>query len=236
MSLITDGITHTFAWNTQGQLLAVTTNGVPAKSYTYDPLGRRLSTTTLTHSGTDASTQFSTVYHVYDGGHCAADISPSGHPLRIYTWGAGIDNLLAVTTINGASTNTYYAITDHLNTVHALVDESGTPAATYTYDAWGNVLSSTINSSLLAINSLRYLWQGREYSHATGLYNFRARWYNPDWGRWLSKDPIGLEGGLNLYVFCANDPVNRTDPAGLEAGFGSYDMAGLHQLYFSNDS
>ena len=46
------------------------------------------------------------------------------------------------------------------------------------------------------------------------LYNFRARWYDSNIGRWLSKDPIGLEGGLNLYVFCGNDPVNFVDPDG----------------------
>ena len=46
------------------------------------------------------------------------------------------------------------------------------------------------------------------------LYNFRARWYDSGIGRWLSKDPIGLEGGLNLYVFCGNDPVNFVDPNG----------------------
>lgn len=58
------------------------------------------------------------------------------------------------------------------------------------------------------------LSQGREYSWATGLYYFRARWYDPVTGRWLSNDPIGISGGLNQYVFCANNPVNRTDPLG----------------------
>jgi RHS repeat-associated protein len=95
------------------------------------------------------------------------------------------------------------------------VDASGNIAASYAFSAWGEVLSTTINSSLLTISSLRYLWQGREYSHATGLYNFRARWYDPVTGRWLSKDPIGLEGGLNLYVFCDDDPINWRDPWGL---------------------
>ncbi len=61
----------------------------------------------------------------------------------------------------------------------------------------------------------RYLWQGREYSWSTGLYSFRARWYDPLTGRWLSPDPIGISGGLNLYVFCGNSPVNFRDPWGL---------------------
>jgi len=75
------------------------------------------------------------------------------------------------------------------------------------YDAWGNLLSHSRTNELTNF-SLRFLFQGREFSFATGLYNFRARWYDPQSGRWLSKDPIGLEGGLNLYAFCGNDPVN----------------------------
>jgi RHS repeat-associated protein len=195
------------SWDTQGQLLSAKTNNVIAESYTYDPLGRRLSTT-------DSS---GTVWHVYDGGHCAADVDASGQPLRAYTWGPGIDNLLAVTVFSPDATNTCYAVKDHLGSVHALIDSSGTVAATYTYDAWGNVLSH-FRTPELSNFSLRFLWQGREYSWATGLYNFRARWYSPELGRWLSPDPIGLEGGLNLYEFCGNDPVNFVDPYGLWAG------------------
>jgi len=61
----------------------------------------------------------------------------------------------------------------------------------------------------------RFLFQGREYDYDTALYYFRARWYEPETGRWLSPDPIGISGGLNLYVFCGNDPVNYIDPSGL---------------------
>ena len=61
----------------------------------------------------------------------------------------------------------------------------------------------------------RYRFQCREWSAATGLVNFRMRWYDAETGRWLSKDPIGLSGGLNLYAFCGNDAMCRTDPSGL---------------------
>ncbi|MBQ9432012.1 MAG: RHS repeat-associated core domain-containing protein, partial [Kiritimatiellae bacterium] len=190
------------AWNLQRQLVSVSTNGVFAESYAYDPLGRRVSTTDI--SGT--------VYHAYDGIHCVADLAPDGRLLRAYTWGAGVDNLLAVTFYNGESTNTLSAVTDPLGTVHALVDASGTITVSYTYDSWGNLLSASGSDSLIA--SLRFTWQGREYSHAAGLYNFRARWYDPAAGRWFSKDPIGLEGGLNLYEAFGNNPVCFRDPLG----------------------
>ena len=93
---------------------------------------------------------------------------------------------------------------------------NGATVARYEYDAWGDVRSETV--SVPALTGNRYLFQGREYSHATGFCNCRARWYDPATGRWLSKDPIGLSGGLNLYEFCGNDPVDFSDPAGLDVG------------------
>jgi RHS repeat-associated protein len=111
-------------------------------------------------------------------------------------------------------------VNDHLGSVLALVDSSGSVVESYQYDAWGNVLG-VYDSSNQPINESsignRYLWQGREYSWKTGLYYFRARWYDPVTGRWLSNDPIGISGGLNQYVFCADDPVNCVDPTGLDA-------------------
>jgi len=152
-------------------------------------------------------------------GKCVADLDADGNPLRSYLWGQGIDNLLAVTVYagNGGTTSVssvYYAIKDHLGSVHALVDESGNAALTVRYDAWG---TPQVSSFIPHPSSFpfRYLFQGREYSFATGLYNFRARWYEPRLGRWLSNDPIGISGGLNLYAFCGNDPVNYVDPWGL---------------------
>ena len=123
--------------------------------------------------------------------------------------GEGIDNLLAVK-IGG---NVYYPLTDIQGTVWGYADYSGDVVARWTYDAWGNVLSESCAVPSLA--SVRYRFQGREWSAATGLINFRMRWYDAETGRWLNKDPIGLSGGLNLYVFCEDDPANGQDALGL---------------------
>ncbi len=80
------------------------------------------------------------------------------------------------------------------------------------YDAWGNIISAT--STVLALATNRYRFQGREWSAVTGLTNFRMRWYDAETGRWLSKDPIGLSGGLNLYAFCGDNPIQHADPLG----------------------
>jgi RHS repeat-associated protein len=63
--------------------------------------------------------------------------------------------------------------------------------------------------------ALRFRWAGREYDQETGLYYLRARYYDPQLGRFLSEDPAGIAGGLDLYTFVGDDPVNRTDPSGL---------------------
>ena len=188
-------------WNGQYQLVSVLTNGVFAEGYAYDALGRRVSTTT----------QEGTVRHVYDNNwQVVADVGTNGNIIASYVWGEGIDNLLAVK-VGDAS---YYPLTDIQGTVWGYIDSQNNIVARWQYDAWGNVVDEEIASTATALASLRFRFQGREWSAATGLINFRMRWYDAEPGRWLSKDPIGLNGGLNLYAFCGNNPINCTDPSG----------------------
>ena len=188
-------------WNSQYQLVSVSTNGVFAESYAYDALNRRVLTTTLE----------GTTRHIYDNNwQVIADIDEQGSVIALYVWGEGIDNLLAVA-IGGA---TYYPLTDIQGTVWGYVDSQNNVVARWQYDAWGNVLSEYVTPSAAALATLRYRFQGREWSAATGLINFRMRWYDAETGRWLSKDPIGLSGGLNLYAFCGGDPADCRDPDG----------------------
>ncbi len=217
----TGGYSHeqALSWNSKYQLTSVSTSGVPCESYAYDAAGQRA----YYASGTITN------WLVYDGAQVVAEVDATGTLLKSYTWGPGIDNLLAYT-IHDAGTNvynapasTYYALTDHLGTVHALADESGTIVESYSYDAWGRVLGvHDANGTPLSESAVgnNYLWQGRWYSWHTGLYYFRARWYDPVTGRWLSKDPIGIGGGLNQYAAFGNNPVNFRDPDGLLAKEG----------------
>jgi len=187
-------------WNGQYQLVSISTNGVFAEGYAYDAMGRRVSTTTLEGA----------VRHVYDDSwQCLADIDENGNVICSYVWGEGIDKLLAVK-IGGES---YYPLIDIQGTVWGYADSANNVAARWTYDVWGNVLSEFCTVSSLA--SVRYRFQGREWSHATCLMNFRMRWYDSNTGRWLSKDPIRLNGGLNLYAFCGGVPNVHRDPQGL---------------------
>src|SRR4030095_1176890 len=64
-------------------------------------------------------------------------------------------------------------------------------------------------------NLTRYTYTGREFDSDTGLYYYRARWYDPQVGRFISEDPIGLAGGINQFAYVGNNPQNGTDPSGL---------------------
>ncbi|MDY6868571.1 MAG: RHS repeat-associated core domain-containing protein, partial [Chloroflexota bacterium] len=88
-----------------------------------------------------------------------------------------------------------------------------------------------INSSGTSSNKLKYT--GRELDSETGLYYYRARYYDPEVGRFLSEDPLGFEAGINFYVYCKNNPVNFNDPSGhladilIDAAFIGYDIYSL---------
>ena len=139
-------------WNSQYQLVSVSTNGAFAESYAYDALSRRVSTTTLE----------GTTRHVYDNNwQCIADIDEQGNVVASYVWGEGIDKLLAVT-IGGA---TYYALTDIQGTVWGYVDEYNNIAARWQYDAWDNVLDEEVSVPMLA--RLRYRSLGKAKMMAT---------------------------------------------------------------------
>ena len=191
-------------WNSQYQLVSVATNGVFAESYEYDALGRRVATANME----------GTTRHVYDDNwQVVADIDANGNVIASYVWGDGIDHLLAVN-VGGAS---YYPLTDVQGTVWGYVDSQNNVVARWRYDAWGNVVDEYVAPSSAALARLRYRFQCREWSAATGLIHFRMRWYDSETGRWLSKDPIRLSGGLNQYAFCGNNPISSRDSLGLSS-------------------
>ena len=203
-------------WNSQYQLVSVSTNGVFAEGYEYDALGRRASTTTLG----------GTTRHVYDDRwQVIADIDENNNVLVSYVWGEGIDNLLAVK----IGSNSYYPLADIQGTIWGYVDSQNNVVACWQYDAWGNVVDEFV--IIPALSKLRYRFQCREWSAATGLINFRMRWYDVETGRWLSKDPIGMNGGLNLYAFCAGSPILSVDPTGEHWAAVALGVGGAYLAY-----
>ena len=130
----------------------------------------------------------------------------NGLPVRYYIWGAR--GLLAQVETNGA---VYYFHADEQGSTLALTDTNGAVVAEYAYSPYGEVLDQTGGVET------PYTFGGGygAYHEGGSLYYIKARYYEADLRRWLSKDPIGLSGGLNLYTFCRNNPVNFIDPWGL---------------------
>nr|VFK45843.1 MAG: RHS repeat-associated core domain-containing protein [Candidatus Kentron sp. TC] len=98
---------------------------------------------------------------------------------------------------------------DHNKSVTGLSAHEGSLLETIGYEAFGNVAASTGESR----NRLRYT--GREQDAGTGLYYYRARYYDPEVGRFLTEDPLGFEAGINFYRYVDNNPVNFNDPSGM---------------------
>jgi RHS repeat-associated protein len=128
-----------------------------------------------------------------------------------YAQGAGVDQPLAIW---HAGQVAYYQA-DGLGSITSLTDANGSPLATYTYDAFGR---TTATGPLF--NPFQYT--GRDWDQETGLYYYRARYYDPNTGRFISEDPIRFWGGIDFYKYVDNSPVDAIDPSGEQKFYGNW--------------
>jgi RHS repeat-associated protein len=168
--------------------------------FAYDPFGRRIEKKTTSPQGVNITR------YVYDHQDIILELDGSGTIGNRYLHGPGVDEPLAL----NQGGRTYYYHADGLGSIAALTDERGRVVQDYQYDSYGNLHDRQ--------NRVKqpYTYTGREYDRETGLYYYRARYYDAQIGRFITKDPIGFAGGdVNLYGYVLNNPINLVDPWGL---------------------
>jgi RHS repeat-associated protein len=133
-----------------------------------------------------------------------AEYDNSGILLASYSHGAEIDNVISMRKNN----KSYYYLTDGLGSITSIIDHSESQANTYLYDSYGSVIQKTESVSN------PYGYTGRRLDDESGLMYYRARYYSPDIGRFITADPIGFLAGINLYTYSSNNPISYTDPTG----------------------
>ena len=204
-------------WNAENQLKRVLKNAVEQARFAYDPMRRRVEkiaggmTTTFT----------------YDLGNILR-LAGGGTTLK-YIHGPAVDEPLA--SDDGSVLSYLHA--DALGSVTRTTDANAAVLLSRRYDAWGQVESGATTSG--------YAFTGREWDSEANLHYYRARYYDPKIGRFISEDPIGVADDINRYAYVGNSPTNRVDPTGLWAagvggGAGAALVPPLPMMGFTGDA
>jgi RHS repeat-associated protein len=179
-----------------------------AAEYTYDVFGRRIAKTVDSDGAGPQAAE--TTRFVYDGDHAWADFDENGNAISHYLYGDELDDLLAR---ERSGEGTAWYLTDRLGTVRDIADASGTLINHIEYDSFGNVIGESNPAA-----GDRFKFTGRELDSETGLYYYRARYYDSVTGRFLAEDPMGFDAGdTNFYRYVGNAPTNYWDPLGRTA-------------------
>ncbi|WP_347258184.1 RHS repeat-associated core domain-containing protein [Methylocaldum sp.] len=208
-----DGAATPYSYDFEGQLQsngATTFSFDPAHrltgrgttSYTYDGVGNRIR---ATRNGTVTK-------YVYDAaGNLLAEADQNNTIKRYYIHGLGLTALVE------AQTNALYVYHfDGTGHTVALSNAGQQTVNTYAYDPYGRLMATTT-----VPQPFQYAGQVGVMAEGDNLYYMRARYYDAHIGRFISEDPIGFEGGLNLYAYVGGNPVTLVDPSGLSPSEGA---------------
>jgi RHS repeat-associated protein len=232
-NLLDDG-SKTYAWDIFNRLISVTTADVRI-AFSYDAQGRRVSKEV--DLGNDGSVESETVYS-YSGWNCIEEqiIENGVQATKVYAWGndlsgtvqgaGGVGGLLAVTD----GTGMYSAASDANGNITAYFGDNGEIVAEYDYTPFGSILSSSGEMA----DEFAYRFSTKPYDEETELYYYGYRYYSPELGRWVSRDPISDLASMtaflstdelsvlaknfelaHLYRFVENNPVRKWDYKGL---------------------
>jgi RHS repeat-associated protein len=200
---------RTYTYDAENRLVAVHLGGELVASYAYDALHRR-----VRKNMPSAVTQY-----IYDDHYRVLEERDADEVVTAeYVYAEWIDD--AVLMHRGEQT--YYFHRDVVGSVVAVTDEAGLVVEQYAYDAYGRPLVRDADGVVLDGSAIGnpYMFTGRRYEPEIGCYYFRARFFDPQRGRFLQRDPLGLAAGTNLYQYVSSQPTVSVDPLGLiEPGF-----------------
>jgi RHS repeat-associated protein len=213
-----------YTWDAENRLIGMQSlSGAPSGSllnlsFVYDYQGRRIQKTVSTNNGSYVVEY--TDNYAYDGWNCVATLNSSLGLINSFMWGSdlsgsmqgagGVGGLIEVSYYGSTTTNCFVGYDGNGN-VSALVNAAdGSVPAQYEYGPFGEVIRATGLAAKL--NPFRF--STKYDDDESDLLYYGYRYYNPSTGRWLSRDPIGEKGGLNIYAFTGNNLITQIDSDG----------------------
>jgi RHS repeat-associated protein len=204
-SAVTDPSGKQYTWDFENRLTQAVVPGTNGgtSTFRYDSFGRRI----------QKSSSLGTTNYLYDGPTLIETIDSSAGIISRDAPGFSLDEPLSQLS---SGTIVYYEA-DGSRSITSLSTSSGAVVSTYSYDSFGIPLSTT------GALTTAFQYTAREFEEELGIYQYRARYYDPSIGRFLSEDPIAFGGGVNFYSYVLNNPVVLIDPTGLQSQ-GSYGL------------
>ena len=213
--------TSTYAWDAEDRLIKVTKSDGTIIEYAYDYQSRLIEKSVPSRSETTT--------WIYDGWNPIAEYKNDVINIT-NTWGldisgtgqgaGGVGGLLAVEIHNESAVldglyNPYYDGNGNINGYLSLKAPPHRLALSFNYEPYGS--DSGFNEYITGVNTkLRHRFSTKQIDLDTGLYYYGYRWYDANKGRWINRDPIKEDGGLNVYNFCDGDPINKVDVLGMD--------------------
>ena len=229
-NLLTDD-TYDFQWDALNRLRTVTriSDDLQVAAYTYSCDNKRMAKTLQP----TASTPASTTHYYYSGWRVCEEYTLNGSGTETlkyqYVWGATYhdelitrDDRTTATTVgqlnDGTGSDRQFQHGNTLFSIFAVTDETGAVLERYQYDPYGNQTVMDASFTVLSDSAIdqEFSYTGQRLEDETGLYYYKNRYYSPDQGRFISRDPIGYDSGsLGLYEYAQSKPIDFADPFGL---------------------